>query len=309
MSPCAGGLSGLSLWALPGAWRRRSRGACGRARSCRARSRPGSRSPARGIRVGRRRSPSAQLAEGRMDVVVVVRRPRLDEGVGREGAGVDVVVEPLHRGEVAGLPVPLERGCVQHPRERHELQLVVVDAPVDPGLLEAVEHGRYGGGVEPLAVAAPVLVGDEAVRSARVEERAVGLARHRREPVVVHGELARERRQHRQHLGRERPHHAAEFLEHVVEGPVLAHDHDEVLERRRGLRVGRAQRRARTELVAHRSASRGAHDDAGGRRTAHAQEVAPARAGPRLGSRLLVPAHAYIFQQSDGGLAWISVGT
>ena len=176
----------------------------------------------------------AQPAERRVEVVVVVRHARLDERVGGQGAELHVLVEVAHRREALGAPVLLEHGRVQHAGERDELELVEVDPPGDARLLEAVEDRGRRGCVEPLVVAAAGLVRDESVRRRGVEERPVAerLRRHRAVPVVVDGEVLRERGEHGQHRRGERPHDLRGLVgggrralaePHVVD-PVVAHE-------------------------------------------------------------------------------------
>ena len=202
---------------------------------------------------------AGQRSDRRVHVVVVEGQSRLDEAVGGQRAVRDILVEGLHGAEVR-LPVLLEVRRVQHPGQRDQLALVVVDAPRDAGLLEPVEdrRARVEQRVEPLADARVEGVRDEAVRGAGVEERAIreGLARHRAVPVVVDRELAGQGREHRQHLGRERAHDLAVLLGLRI-APVLAAELVDVVGQEPAHVGGRARRRRVERRLAARARVRG----------------------------------------------------
>ena len=149
-----------------------------------------------------------KVAERRVEVVVVVDHARFDERVRGQVALLGIGVEVIHGAEMLSAPELLEHGGMQNAGEREHLHLVEVDLPTDALVLQAVEDGGRLLRVEPLVVAPAVLVRDEAVRGGRMEERAVAerLRGHGAEPVVEHGELPCQRRQGRQHVGRERAH-------------------------------------------------------------------------------------------------------
>ena len=198
---------------------------------------------------------STKIGAGRMVVVVVEDHPRLDERVVGQVPAGDVGIEIRHRPEV-GLEVREQRRRVDQRRERHELGLVVVDAPRASGVGQAIEDRRREVGFDPLLIRH---VEDVARRGRRVEERAVAdrLRRHRAEPGVVNGERLRQRRQHRQLLRREGIHDDAVLVERrnafLQLNERVAVIPNEALHRRRRARrgrvVGRLHFRRRLELV------------------------------------------------------------
>jgi hypothetical protein len=155
---------------------------------------------------------------------------RLDEAVAGQGVLRRIGQELAERLEMGERIFP-------QARQRGRLRdVVMVDAPVDVGILQVVDPVEHGGHVERRV---DRLVVDVAAGGAAMREEAVrpGLARRRGEPPVRHREGLRQPAQHRHLLGCEIMHHGLRVgrgaglrLTHVVVDeaahgrPVLARD-------------------------------------------------------------------------------------